>query len=582
MASQQAWHDAARRGDFDGLRRLLRANPSLALARDAAGRTALHHLAALPSSAGAAEACAALCSSAGANATSLLEAANDNGQSAMHRAVLSGSRDVALALLAAGADPHARTAKERRSPLEVCRDAALRDELEAAAAAARMRRSAAAQTPLAAARQASGGAAPTFPHAATVTHHAAPAEAPPAAPAPAAADDAVHHAVAPPPPPPPLDAEQEAWETRDGPLSADEAAAAWDRAASALSADGMFDRALAARLVARNVPPPAPLRAPLWAAAAGVAPLRAALHRRGVRFATLAAGGSACLRVATALAALSGHHQGSMADHASVDGLVALCLEVTCADEEAAFWLCLALRARLAPADAAAVAVHAARRRPDLCCALGARGRGHTVDYLLYTGVWRSAPAMVALEAPLCRWLGSGFASMPDAMHTPQLLRAWDEALLGAAAPAETMARLAAARIAARADAAVAAAAGAPAESDARGAAIAKLVHHAEPDDDDDVAFDALLAAARAMQWAEPPPPPPDAPKQPPPRAEQGRAPASETEAEAYAALEVHAMAVSAPLAALRAEAAAAGAPAAASHGALELDARFFAALQLG
>jgi hypothetical protein len=156
MASQQAWHDAARRGDFDGLRRLLRANPSLALARDAAGRTALHHLAALPSSAGAAEACAALCSSAGANATSLLEAANDNGQSAMHRAVLSGSRDVALALLAAGADPHARTAKERRSPLEVCRDAALRDELEAAAAAARMRRSAAAQTPLAAARQASG------------------------------------------------------------------------------------------------------------------------------------------------------------------------------------------------------------------------------------------------------------------------------------------------------------------------------------------------------------------------------------------------------------------------------------------
>ncbi len=185
--------------------------------------------------------------------------------------------------------------------------------------------------------------------------------------------------------------------------------------------------------------------------------------------------------MAAALAALSGHQHGSVS--ADVDGLVALCLEVTCADEEAAFWLCLALRARLAPADAAAVAVHAARRRPDLCCALGARGRGHTVDYLLYTGVWRSAPAMSALEAPLGRWLGSGFASTPDAMQTPQLLRAWDEALLGAAAPAETMARLAAARIAARADAAIAAASGAPAESDARGAAIAALLHQAANDD---------------------------------------------------------------------------------------------------
>lgn len=576
MASQQAWHDAARRGDFEGLRRLLRANPSLALARDAAGRTALHHLAALPPSAGAAEACAALCSSAGANATALLEAANDNGHSAMHRAVLSGSRDVALALLAAGADPHARTAKERRSPLEVCRDAALRDELEAAAATAHMRRTAAAQTPLAASRQASGGSSvASVPHA---THHntAAPAEAPPTAAAPAAAD-AVHHPDAPHLPPPEHGAAEEAWETHDGPLSADEAAAAWDRAAAALGADGVFDRQLAARLVARNVAPPPPLRAPLWAAAAGVAPLRAALHRRGVRFAALAAGASPKERVAAALAALSGHQHGSTS--ADVDGLVALCLEVTCADEEAAFWLCLALRARLAPADAAAVAVHAARRRPDLCCALGARGRGHTVDYLLYTGVWRSAPAMTALESLLGRWLGSGFASMPDAMLTPQLLRAWDEALLGAAAPAETMARLAAARIAARADAAVAAAAEAPAESDARGAAIAALVHQAG--DDDDVAFDALLAAARAMQWAEPPPPPPDAPKQPPPRAEpQGRA--SEAEAEARAALELHALAVSPALAALRAEAAAAGAPLVAPHGALELDARFFAALQLG
>ena len=547
-SSHAAWHDAARRGDCSALRALLRTHgASLAASRDGAGRTALHHLAALPSSAAAAEAAAAVCSAAGSGLEALLEAANGNGHTCLHRAALSGSRDVALALVAAGADPTARTAKERRSPLEVCRDAALRAELETAAAAARARKAPKALAPLVTARQSSGGcaAAPAAEHAApraAPSERAATAEAPAAeAPAAAAAAKAVQPPLPPPPLPPP---EAEAWETRDGPLSADEAAAAWDRVAAPLAATGGFDRRLAARLIARNTQPPPPLRASLWAAAACATQLRESLLRRGVRL--------------EQPQALSG-------------GTEALCLEVTAGDTDAAAWLALALTCRLSPADAASVALHAARRRPDLCSALGARAKGGTVDYLLYTGVWSSAPANAALQAPLARWLGGGFAAAPDALPRAQLLRAWDAALLGSLAASELMARLAAARIAARADAAVAAAAAAPGDADARGAAVAALEQYND-DCADDGAFDALLAAARAMEWCEPPPPPPDAPMQqrpPPVRADTAALRGDESaslaamvvaEAQAVADADADAVAVSAALAALRAEAAAAGA----------------------
>lgn len=312
------WHAAARRGDAAELRRLAAVDETLVGSRDAAGRSVLHHLAALQAGTPAASAAVSdalpfLLSRGGLGD---LDAPNDAGLTALHRAVASDFWPFARALVEAGASPHARTARERRSPAEMARDDALRAELLALAAgpgaAARAARSVAAAPLLpggAAPRPApaaGAGARPSGPlepcasgvasllggefgqgghggggggadgAAAASDWPAGPGDG--AGPPPAAARSG---ALLPPPPAPQL-ARPLAL-----PSASDAAAlsAAWTRAASALP---RLERTPALlRLGWRGVPPS--LRPAVWLAAVGANDLRAALALHGLSYGTLVA-----------------------------------------------------------------------------------------------------------------------------------------------------------------------------------------------------------------------------------------------------------------------------------------------------
>jgi hypothetical protein len=350
MSTSDTFHAAAKRADVAELSRLLRVDPSLARSRDAGGRTALHHLAGADASRGGEELLAGL-ALLRAHDASLDDVNPKSGLTPLHRAVMSGNSAFALALVEAGASVNVTSAKERRTPAELCRDGALRDELlsraRAVVTAAAQRAAGAATAGAPGAPGASAGAAPAH-----ASGHAAAAEhAPPAAQAarrlsgetkrsnegvsgapadgaaagfsgaapPPACDAFASMALAPPAPEeeaaaapapkatpahaqnaadanePDADAAARSSRLRRRLVLPDAAAAAaladaWWRVAAALPSGGTapLPRSDALlRLAFRGVPPSA--RATIWPAAAGAEALRAALASVGISYASLVA-----------------------------------------------------------------------------------------------------------------------------------------------------------------------------------------------------------------------------------------------------------------------------------------------------
>ena len=474
MAS--TWHEAARRGDFTELRRLLRVDRSLVCQRDAQGRTVLHCLAALELSTPERE------RQAGEMLTTLLtlpgldlDAANDAGHVPLHRACQSASR-FALCLVAAGANVEARTARERRTPLELCRNSALRDELLAAAdAAGAAKRKAASQEAASFARRTSvNTSSATLDQAAHDTQrepalassqHGQQQGAP--------ATQAQPQAEAPPDAAPSSRPHPEPEGQTDAAFSSDTdrrrrleqtpldeaACAAWDRIAHGLP---HLDLGEVTPLVWRHSVPPS-LRQGLWCAAVGATPeVWATLAKtHGISLAALQGGASPQDAQAIDAAATDLVMRRLLRAAACVSGaflprsvpLCTLALFVCSGDEHASLLLLLALLrlTRGAVLDADAVALHIAKRRPDVVTALGPGGGGHTLDFLLTVSTtWHCSPAREALVATLTRWLDRGFVGTA---RLEVLLRLWDVALLSNSQhPGELLACVAARAVASAAD----------------------------------------------------------------------------------------------------------------------------------
>jgi hypothetical protein len=472
MAS--TWHDAARRGDFTELRRLLKVDKSLVCARDAQGRTVLHCLAALELNTPERE------RQAGDMLTTLLtfsgldlDAANDAGHVPLHRACQSASR-FALCLVAAGANVEARTARERRTPLELCRNAALRDELMAAAdTAGAAKRKAVTQEAASLARRTSvinnSSAPAAVEHADTHREHreqhaqqqGVPAVQQPsaepqlgAAPLPASQPELSGQAEA----APGNDADSRRRRLEQTPI--DEAAcAAWDRVANGLPDLDLGD---VTPLVWRHSVPPA-LRQGLWCAAVGATPeVWATLaETHGISLAALQGGASPDDVQAIDAAVTDLVMRRLLRAAACVSGtflprsvpLGTLALFVCSGAEHSALLLLLALLrlTRGAQLDADAVALHIAKRRPDVVAALGPGGGGHSLDFMLTVShTWHASPAREALVATLRHWLDAGFVGTA---RLEVLLRLWDVALLSNSQhPGELLACVAARAVAASAD----------------------------------------------------------------------------------------------------------------------------------
>ena len=473
-SSTSTWHEAAKRGDFTELRRLLRVDKSLVCARDAQGRTVLHCLAALELNTPERE------RQAGDMLTTLLtfpgldlDAANDAGHVPLHRACQSASR-FALCLVAAGANVEAHTARERRTPLELCRNAALRDELVAAAdtAGAAKRKAATLEAASVARRTSVNNSVTTAEHAAPDTHReptaasqhaqqAAPAAAQPsaepqpdAAPQPASLPEPAAQADA----APGSDADSRRRRLEQTPI--DEAAcAAWDRVATGLP---NLDLSEVTPLVWRHPVPPA-LRQGLWCAAVGATPevwgTLAKTH--GISLAALQGGASPHDVQAIDAAVADLVMRRLLRAAACVSGIFlarsvplgTLALFVCSGDEHSALLLLLALLrlTRGAQLDADAVTLHIAKRRPDVVAALGPGGGGHSLDFLLTVShTWHVSPAREALVTTLRHWLDVGFVGTA---RLEVLLRVWDVALLSNSQhPWELLACVASRAVAASAD----------------------------------------------------------------------------------------------------------------------------------
>ena len=325
---------AAKRADAAELRRLLGMEPTLARARDAGGRQALHHLASGEAGGGDAAARALECLAALRAHDADLDDVNPNtGLTPLHRAVMSGNVAFALALADAGADADATSARERRSPLELCRDEAFRAELRARACGFKAARAKASAPPPAASASASASAGEAATHAparrfsadggdrggdkaatsaaalssAAEGGGAATAFSGGAAPPP----EVGWLGAAPPPPPsphsplpvsvaaPPTPAAGDADDAPPGKLrrtvvlpeaaAATALADAWWRVVAALPSGGApLERSPPTlRLAYRGVPPVA--RAAVWRAASGAAAAQAALASYGVSYRSLVA-----------------------------------------------------------------------------------------------------------------------------------------------------------------------------------------------------------------------------------------------------------------------------------------------------
>jgi ankyrin repeat protein len=468
--STSTWHDAAKRGDFVELRRLLRVDKSLVSARDQQGRTVLHCLANLELRSPEDE------RQAGDMLTTLLtypeldlDAANDAGHVPLHRACQSASR-FALCLVAAGANLEARTARERRTPLELCRNSGLRELLIDAYTAVSKKKAApvaAEAVPSARVSHTTAAHAPAAEPAglerrASVCvepkQEQAVAEAGGAVNAVAGARDAPANAPLPdaqqPPPAEGGSGDGQRRKLEQTPL--DEAAcAAWDRIASGLPS---LDFGETSALVWRHGVPPA-LRHRLWCASVGATPevWTTLANTHGVSLTSLAMGATPAdgqaideavadldmrlLLRATACAAGAFHSR-------SVP-LGTLAMFVCAGDEHSAFLLLLAMLriTRRAAIDADAVALHISRRRPDVVAALGPGGGGHTLDFLTSVSkTWGVSPAREALVAGLCPILERGFVKTA---RLESLLRLWDVALLSNTQhPQELLASVAAVGIA--------------------------------------------------------------------------------------------------------------------------------------
>jgi hypothetical protein len=325
---------AAKRADAAELRRLLGVETSLARARDAGGRSALHHLASGEAGGDAAARsleCLAVLRAHDAD----LDAVNEKtGLTPLHRAVMSGNVAFALALVDAGADASATSARERRSPPELCRDESFRAELQSRAYGVKTARVKAASASAATSSPAAhaAGVASALPRRSSGEERRPPALSVAAFSEGGAATGAFSGATAPPPepawfasPPPPSPASplpvsvcppptpstaDAADDARPGKLRrtlvVPEAAAAaaladaWWRVAGALPVAGgpAMERAPPTlRLAFRGVPPGA--RAAVWRAASGAAALQAALQAHGVSYRTLVAAAETNLPHAT-------------------------------------------------------------------------------------------------------------------------------------------------------------------------------------------------------------------------------------------------------------------------------------------
>lgn len=89
--SETTWHAAAKRGDLAEIKRLLDVDPELLRSRDGAGRTVLHHLAALPSSGASASEAVSLLLSRGLLPADL-DVLNVGGLTPLQRAIMSDNR----------------------------------------------------------------------------------------------------------------------------------------------------------------------------------------------------------------------------------------------------------------------------------------------------------------------------------------------------------------------------------------------------------------------------------------------------------------------------------------------------------
>ena len=321
---------AAKRADAAELRRLLGMEAALARAHDAGGRSALHHLASGEAGGSDAAARALECLAAlRAHDADLDDVNPKTGLTPLHRAVMSGNVAFALALADAGADADATSARERRSPLELCRDEAFRAELRARACGFKAARAKAHAPPPAASASASAGDAATH---APLRRFSADAsdvagdKAVTSAAALSSASDGGGAAIAfsggaapppevgwlgaaPPPPPsphsplpvsvaaPPTPAAGDADDAPPGKLrrtvvlpeaaAATALADAWWRVVAALPSGGApLERSPPTlRLAYRGVPPGA--RAAVWRAASGAAAAQAALASYGVSYRAL-------------------------------------------------------------------------------------------------------------------------------------------------------------------------------------------------------------------------------------------------------------------------------------------------------
>ena len=215
-------------------------------------------------------------------------------------------------------------------------------------------------------------------------------------------------------------------------------------------------------LVWRHPVPPA-LRQGLWCAAVGATPevwgTLAKTH--GISLAALQGGASPHDVQAIDAAVADLVMRRLLRAAACVSGIFlarsvplgTLALFVCSGDEHSALLLLLALL-RLtcgAQLDADAVALHIAKRRPDVVAALGPGGGGHSLDFLLTVShTWHVSPAREALVATLRHWLDVAFVGTA---RLEVLLRVWDVALLSNSQhPGELLACVASRAVAASAD----------------------------------------------------------------------------------------------------------------------------------